>query len=99
MLFPKVKSLKCGQFLAQVERIIFSDWRIISRFVTGFLLPRYLFHCSFMTECEADVVKLECGAARRKEGQQHSQEKTISCLSFSIDKVQEDRMQEEHICR
>ena len=59
-------------FLWQVGNVIFSDYRIIS---------------SFLTACDADVTKLTCGKTRPVEGQKHSQGGTIDCLAQQIDSV------------
>ena len=49
----QTKSLQCGDFLFQLESIVFSDYRIISKFAD---------------HCQADIGKLECGKARAGAG-------------------------------
>ena len=62
-----------------MESIIFSDYRIIS---------------GFLTACQADVARLECGRSRGLEGQSHSQGATIRCLSERLAEVTEQCRQE-----
>jgi len=76
----ETKNLQCGKFLAQVENIIFSDYRIIS---------------SFLTACQADVDNLKCGRSRGVEGQRHSQGGTIQCLSEHMEQVSSQQCRQE----
>ena len=63
-----------------MESIIFSDYRIIS---------------GFLTACQADVDSLNCGRSRGIEGQKHSQGATIQCLSDQMAKVQSEQCRQE----
>ena len=68
------------RYVVQVESIIFSDYRIIS---------------GFLTACQEDVVRLECGRSRGEEGQQHSQGGTIRCLSERLGEVRSEECRQE----
>ena len=65
----QTKSLQCGDFLFQLESIVFSDYRIISKFTD---------------HCQADIAKLECGKARAGAGAGHSQGRVVACLSARL---------------
>jgi len=75
----ETKSLQCSKFLGQVEFIIFSDYRIIS---------------NFMSACDQDITKLKCGKARKVVEAPHSQGATIQCLSENMESVQAKCKQE-----
>ena len=68
------------RYVVQVESIIFSDYRIIS---------------GFLTACQDDVVRLKCGRSRGVEGQKHSQGATIQCLSDQLAEVRSDQCRQE----
>ena len=67
-------------YVLQVESIIFSDYRIIS---------------GFLTACKEDVARLKCGRSRGDEGQQHSQGGTIRCLSEQPGEVRSEECRQE----
>ncbi|KRY36921.1 Golgi apparatus protein 1 -like protein [Trichinella spiralis] len=59
---------QCRDFLTQIEMFVFTDFRLIGRFVTA---------------CKDDVVKLNCGQLSLSSdvrGEMHSQGATLDCL-------------------
>jgi len=70
------KSIQCRKFLTFMETLIFTDYRLISKFLSA---------------CDSSVIELGCGrtAGARRLEDSHSQGKTIACLEDKIEQVDE----------